>query len=216
MKITLSIIAIFLFFIGTSAQSQKISKDEYEKIFQFAVSKTNADYPIILKVITNDIENGRTILTETAVVENESEGRSRSKRTVLENGKETSKHQINAGFGNVFCSDDGVKWEGPSKYECRREVRLYVPREAETSDYSVTTTTVDGKKVKIYRQYSVFAPLGEGKKKSFREKVSTIDSRGFFITVEDTEGLLDPKIVTLTRKQSWITKAKIKPIAPPK
>jgi hypothetical protein len=74
---------------------------------------------------------------------------------------------------------------------------------------------VEGKQFKVYREYSVFAPSEVSKKKEFRETVSTIDSRGFFITVEDTEGTLDPKTVTLTRKQSWITKAKIKPVVSP-
>lgn len=215
MKITLSFIAIFLFFISSSAQSQKISKDEYEKVDQFAVSETNSDYPVIFKVVTTLFESGKTISTETDVVENESEGRHRSKRMVLEDGKETNIYQIMTGFGTVFCSDDGVKWNPPSQYDCRKMVRLRAPRVPESSEYSVTTKTVNGKQVKVYREYSVFAPFKEGKKKEFRESISTIDSRGYFITVEDTEGTLDPRTVTLTRKQSWVTKAKIKPVVAP-
>lgn len=215
MKIALSIIAIFLSLNSLSAQSRTISKEEYEKADQFAVSKTNADYPVIFEVTTKFIENGKTVSTETEVVENESEGRHRSKRTVFEDGKETNKYQIMTGFGNVYCSDDGVSWNPPSQYDCRNEVRLYAQREAESNEYSVTTKSVKGKQVKVYREYSVFAPFKEGQKKNFREKISTIDSRGFFITVEDIEGTLDPKIVTLTRKQSWTTKAKIKPIVVP-
>jgi len=215
MKILLSIIAIFLFLSSSNAQTQTISKDEYEKVMQFAVSKTNADYPVILKAVVNNIKNGKTISTKTSAVENEAQGRSRQKTTVFENGKETNKYQINAGFGSVYCSDDGIKWEGPSEYECDRMVRLYAPRVPESAEYSVTTKSVKGKQIKIYRIYLVFAPFIEGKKKTFRESVSTIDSRGFFITVEGTEGTLDPRTVTLTRKQSWITKAKIKPVVAP-
>ena len=219
MKIVLSIIAVFLLFIGSNAQSKTISKDEYEKVSQFAVSKTNTDYPVIFKVVVNNIENGKTISTETSAVENEAQGRSRQKTTVFENGKETTKYQINAGFGSVYCSDDGTKWEGPSEYECRSgngAIRIgSVSREPEISEYSVATKTVSGKKVKIYREYLVFAPFAEGGKKTFRENISTIDSRGFFITVEGVEGTLDPKTVTLTRKQSWTTKAKIKPVVAP-
>jgi hypothetical protein len=214
MKILLSIIAIFLFLSSSNAQMQTISQDEYEKVIQFAVSETNADYPVIFKVITNIIENGKTVRSETVVVEKESVSHHKSKRTILKDGKETNKYQITAGFGNVFCSDDGVKWT-PSQYECPKDVLLYGPREAESTEYSVTTKSIKGKQIKIYRRYLVFAPFTEGKKKTFRERVSTIDSRGFFITVEDTEGTLDPKTVTLTRKQSWITKAKINPIVAP-
>ena len=220
MKIALSIVTIFLLFISLNAQSKTISKDEYEKVIDFAESKTNADYPVIFKVITTIIENSKTVSTETEIVENESEGRSRQKTTVFENGKETNKYQINAGFGSVYCSDDGIKWEGPSKYECGSAnggaIRIgSVSREPEISEYSVATKTVSGKKVKIYREYLVFAPFAEGEKKTFREEISTIDSRGFFITVEGVEGTLDPKTVALTRKQSWITKAKIKPVIAP-
>ena len=215
MKIALSIVTIFLLFISSNAQSKTISKDEYEKVLQFAVSETNADYPVILKAVVNNIKNGKTISTETSTVENEAQGRSRQKTTVFENGKETNKYQINAGFGSVYCSDDGIKWEGPSEYECNRMVRLYGPREPESAEYSVTTKIVNNKKVSIYREYLVFAPYTEGKKRTFREKFLTIDSRGFFITVERTEGTFDPKTVTLTSKQSWTTKAKIKLVAAP-
>ncbi len=215
MKLALSIVTIFLLFISSNAQSKTISKDEYEKVSQFAVSETNADYPVIFKVIVNNIKNGKTISTETETVENEAQGRSRQKTTVSENGKETNKYQINAGFGSVYCSDDGIKWEGPSEYECRKVVRLYTPREPESSEYSVATKTVSGKKVEIYREYLVFAPFAEGEKKTFREEISTIDSRGFFITAEGVEGTLDPKTATLKREQSWTTKAKIKPVVAP-
>jgi len=214
MKIAFSIVAIFFFFITSNAQSRTISNDEYEKVFQFAVSETNANYPVIFKVVTTFIENGKSIRTVTDANENESEEYSRSKTTILAKGKETNKYQVTVGFGNVFCSDDGVSWK-PSKYECSNPVMLYGRREAESIEYTVTEKSVEGKQVKVYREYSVFAPSEASKKKEFREKVSTIDSRGFFITVEDTEGTLDPKKITLTRKQSWITKAKIKPVVSP-
>jgi len=213
MKIAFSIVAIFFFFITSNAQSRTISKDEYEKVFQFAVSETNADYPVIFKVVTTFIENGKAIRIVTDVNENESEEYSRSKTTILAKGKETNKYQVTVGFGNVFCSDDGVSWK-PSEYECSSPVMLYGRRDPESIEYSVTEKSVEGKQVKVYREYSVFAP-SEGKKKVFREKISIIDSRGFFITIEDTEGTLDPKTVTLKRKQSWTTKAKIKPVVSP-
>ena len=213
MKILFSIFAIFILFISSSAQLQTISKDQYEKVFQFAVSETNADFPFVFDVITSFIENGKAVRTVTSVNERESPGHERIERTDFANGRETNKYQIKVGFGNVFCSDDGVSWKA-TKYECSSPVMLYGRREPESIEYSVIEKLTEGKKVKIYREYSVFAPLEGSKKKEFREKTSTIDSRGFFITVEDTEGMLDPKMVTLTRKQSW-TKAKIKPVVAP-
>jgi hypothetical protein len=71
------------------------------------------------------------------------------------------------------------------------------------------------KRIKVYREYSVFAPWEGGTKKEFRETISTIDSRGFFRTVVDNEGTLKPRRVMLIRKQSWVTKAKITPVVAP-
>lgn len=215
MKITLSFVLIFLFIVASNAQTRTISKDEYEKAFRFAVSETNADYPLIFKVTTSFIENDRTVRTDTEVNENEAAGRYRIKRTTLADGRETNKYQLTVGFGNVFCSNDGVTWKS-SEYECPREIAIYGPRDPESVEYSVTEKSVDGKKVKVYRKYSVFAPSEGSKKKEFNEEISTIDSRGYFITVVDTEGTLDPRTVTLKREQSWVTKANIKPVVAPK
>lgn len=215
MKVALSLIAVFLFTATSNAQSRTIAKDEYEKVFRFAVSETNADYPLVFKVTTSFIEKGKTVRTQTEVNENEAAGRYRIKRTVLVDGRETNLYQLTVGFGNVFCSDDGITWK-PSKYECPREIAIYGPRNPEGVDYSVTKKSIDGKKVKVYRKYSVFAPSEGSEKKEFNEKFSTIDSRGFFITIVDTEGTLDPKTVNLKREQSWVTKAKIKPVIAPK
>jgi len=213
-KIALSFFTILLFTITSNAQSQTISKDEYEKVLRFAVRETNAAYPVIFKVTTDFIENGKTIRTVTDLNENESPGHHRIKRTVFADGKETNKYQVSVGFGKVYCSDDGVSWK-LSKYECSVPVSFYGRREPESIEYSVTVKSVKGKKVKVYREYSVFAPLEGSKKKDFQESASTIDSRGFFITVKDTKGTLESRTVTLIRKQSWITKAKIKPVVPP-
>jgi hypothetical protein len=72
MKIALSLVAIFLFIVTSRAQSRTISKDEYEKVFEFGVSKTNEAYPVIFKVTTVFIENGKTVRTVTDLNENES------------------------------------------------------------------------------------------------------------------------------------------------
>ena len=213
MKIALFIITIFFFFTNLHAQSRTISADEYKKTFQFAVSETNADFPFIFEVTTAFIKNGKTVRTVTEVNERESPGHERIKRTDSADGRETNKYQVKVGFGNVFCSDDGVAWIS-TKYECSSPAMFYGKREPESIEYSVIEKSVDGKQVKVFREYSVFAPSEGSKKKEFREKISTIDSRGFFVTVEDTEGTLDPQIVTLKRKQSWI-KAKIKPVVSP-
>lgn len=213
MKILFSVFAIFLFFNGLSAQSKTISSDEYERVFHYAVSETNGDFPFVFEVITDFIENGKTVRTVTEVNERESQERERIKITDFANGRETTKYQVRVGFGNVFCSDDGVSWAS-TQYECSGPEMIYRIREPESTEYSVTEKTVEGKKVKIYREYLVFAPLEGLKKKEFHEKISTIDSRGFFITIEGTEGTLNPKTVTLKRRQTW-TKAKFKPVVAP-
>jgi hypothetical protein len=212
--LALSLSAIFLFITTSSAQPRTINKGEYEKVFEFAVSKTNAAYPVVLKVTTVFIENGKRVRTVTDLTENESLLHRRIKRTTVAAGHTTNSYQVSVGFEKVFCSDDGKSWK-PSKYECSGPATVYGKREPESIKYSVTVRSAKGKRVRVYREYSVFAPFEGSKKKDFRERVLTINSRGFFTTVVDTEGTLDPRTVTLVRKQSWITKAKIKPIVPP-
>jgi hypothetical protein len=216
MKFTFSLIAILLFIVTASAQRRTISKDEYEKVLQFAVEETNAAFPIIFKVTTDFIENGRTIRRVTDLHENESRSHHRTQRTTVAEGRETNTYQVSVGYADIFCSDDGVSWK-PSKNECFGPVSVYGPRDAESIEYSVTAKSVKGKRLKVYREYSVFAPWdwSKSKKKDFQETVLTIDSRGFFRTVIGTEGTLGPRTVTLIRKQSWVTKAKIKPVVPP-
>jgi hypothetical protein len=214
MKITFFFAVIFLFIVNSCAQSRTITKEEYDNAFQFAVTKTNADYPVIFKVTTSVIENGKTVRTITEVNENEAAGRYRIKRSVLADGREMNKYQLTVGFGNVFCSDDGVSWKS-SKYECSGNRAIFGLSGAESVEYSVTEKSVGGKQVKVYRKYSIFAS-SEGTPKTYKEKIATIDARGYFITVVDTEGTLDPKTVTLISEQSWITQAKIEPVVAPK
>lgn len=214
MKITLFFAVIFLFIVNSFAQSRTITKDEYDQAFQIAVTKTNADYPLIFKVKTSIIENGKTVRTVTEVNENEAAGRYRIKRSVLADGRETNKYQLTVGFGNVFCSDDGANWKS-SKYECEGNRVIFGPSEAESVEYSVTEKSVKDKQVKVYREYSIFAS-SEGTPKTYEETISTMDSRGYFITVIGTEGTLNPKTVTLIREQSWIPQAKIEPVVAPK
>lgn len=214
MKILLPPIALCLFISTASAQSRTISKAQYEKVFQFAVSETNEAYPVILKVTTNFIENGKIIRTVTDVDENESLVHYRIKRTIIAEGRRTNKYQVSVGVDKIFCSDDGVSWK-LSRYQCFGPVSVYGRREPESVEYSVTAKWVRGKRVKVYREYSVFASPEEHQKRDFRETVSTIDSRGFFRTVVETEGTLNPRTVTLRRKQSWVTWARIKRVVPP-
>jgi hypothetical protein len=213
-KVALSLIFIFLCQNNLNAQSNTISKEDYDKAFRFAVSETNAVYPHILEVVTSFIEKGKTVRMVTEINENEAPLHHRIKIITVENGKETNKYQINVGMGNVFCSDDEITWK-PSKYECYGPTMFYPPRDAESTEYSVSEKTSDGKTVKVYREYSVFAPAEAGGKKEFSETVSTIDSSGLFINVVDTEGTLSPKTVILTRKQTWTLKAKIQPVVSP-
>ena len=214
MKILLPLIAVCLLISTASAQSRTISEAQYEKVFQFAVSKTNEAYPVIFKVRTNFIENGRIIRTVTDVNENESLVNYRVKRTTIVKGRRTNKYQVSVGVDKTFCSDDAVSWK-PSKHQCFGPVSVYGRREPESSEYSVYSKWVKGKRFQVYREYSVFGPSGEHEKKDFRETVSTINSRGLFTTVVEIEGTLNPRTVTLRRKQSWVTRARIKRVVPP-
>jgi hypothetical protein len=215
MKLAFSLAVLLLFAVGSHAQPRSITAVKYEKVFQFAVSKTNDKFPFIFTVTTNLIENGKIVSTVTEVDERESMGRERIKRTTVSGGRTTNKYQLRVDFENVFCSDDGVSWKPPTPYECYSPVSSYGPEEPVSVKYTVTRRYLNGRTVKIYREYSVFALKTAGGKKTFRQTVSTIDRKGLFIKVVDTEGTLGPRAVALTRKQTWDTKTRIRPIVVP-
>jgi len=213
MKIALSIIAVFLFFATAGAQTRTISEIEFDKPLRFAGPQTIKAYPLIYKQTITFIKNGKTVRAITEVREHESAEYERIKTTDLIDDRETSRYQIKVGYGNVFCSEDGARWK-PSKNECSR-ASIYLPGMlAESVEYSVTEKFVDGKKVMVYRKYSVI-PAVEDEPKTFEERTFTIDSRGYLLSIIDTYGTLDPRTVTLTREQSWITQARIEPVTAP-
>jgi hypothetical protein len=214
-KLLLLFVSVFLLASPLDAQSRRIAKVEYDKAFEFGVSETNAAFPFIFTVTTEFIENGKVVSTVTEVDERESADRERNTRTTVTGGRTTSTYQIRVGFGKVYCSDDGIKWQPPSPYECSGPVSFYGPRQPESVKNSVEPKSVNGKKVKVYREYSTFGSLRPHGKKEFRDEVSIIDSRGYFISVVASEGTLDPKTVTLIRKQSWDANTKIKPVVAP-
>ena len=206
-----------------AAHSQKpITKAEYDAVDQNAVSVTNDAFPFVFTVITETYENGKVVSTETEINERQAEGVERETRTLTKGGKTLQSFGIMVGFGNhTYCSRDGKTWTGPQKYVCPGPeanglLKLYRPRTPDSAEYSVTEKSVDGKPVNVYREYYVYAAKDPNGKKDFKETISTIDSRGFFIEVLNTEGTLDPRVVTLTRRQSWKPNAKFAQVIAPK
>ena len=82
--------------------------------------------------------------------------------------------------------------------------------------YSVEDKKIDGKNVKVYHKYAIFSDDKEkSAKKTFEDEIATVDSDGYFISVNKTEGTLGPVVVTQTIKESWIIKAKIEKVIEP-
>jgi len=214
MKFKLLLIPLLLFAVSSSVRAQSITKDEFDRAYRFAVSETNAAFPFVFTVTSEFIENGKTVSTVTDVHEREAQGRERTTRTTVTEGRMTHKYQIKVGFGKNFCSYDGLTWT-PDEYECFGPVSFYGRREPESVEHSVIRKRAKGRKAKVLRQYSVYAPLTPNAKKDFREKIFTLDSRKLFIDIIDTEGTLDPLTVKLIRRQSWDTKTRFKPVIAP-
>jgi hypothetical protein len=108
MKFTLSLIIVLLFAVASNAQFRPITAEEYDKVFEYAVSETNTAYPVILTVKTDTIENGKIVSTESQISENEAEQRERVTKTTVTNGQTTHEYRITIGFDKNYCSDDGV------------------------------------------------------------------------------------------------------------
>ncbi len=222
MKTLISLTLIAFAAATLTAQSKPTTAGDFNGTFMYAVSETNAAFPFIFTVVTETFEDGKLVSTETEINERQAKGVERETRTLKRGGETLHSYSIMTGFGNnTYCSTDGVSWKGPQKFVCpgpdaSGSIRLNRPREPESVEYTVTDTTLAGKPVKVYRKYAVFPTKVPNGKKSFEEEIATIDSRGFFISIVETEGILDPKTITLIRKQAWDLKTKFKPVVAPK
>ena len=196
-----------------------ISKEEFDKVFKAAVTETNAAFPFLFTVVTTTYDGDRVNSTETMVNERHAAGVERMKTTWATKDTTKTVHQLKTGFGTVFCSEDGNTWTGPDKYECPNPSgarRIYGPRQPENSEYTVEESMIDGKGVKIYREYLVFASSNDANRKVFQEKAATVDSGGLLLSILGSEGTLGPRRVTLTRMQTWKINEKFDPIVAPR
>lgn len=221
MKVILSSALVLFLSQISDAQPRAIAKSDYDSAFGYAARTTNAAFPFVFMVTTDTYENGKLVSTEKEVAERQAQGVERITKSLTKGGKTLSSHWLKVGLGNVYWRTDGKKWTGPQRFECpgpdgSGSVRLYGPRKFESVEYTVTEKPVKGQVVRIYREYSVFAPSGATGKKSFREKLATIDALDSLVEMTDAEGILDPRTVTLTRKQTWKQKAKFAPVKAPK
>jgi len=202
--------------MSSAAQSKPTTVADYNGTFQYAVSETNAAFPFTFTVTIETFNKGRLVFTETEIDERQAQGVERIKRTIKKGRATTVSHQTSVDFGKVYCSSNGVTWKGPQEFECSGPSMLYGQKDPEKSEYSVEDKAVNGEAVKIYREYVIYKPTKGSRKKEFKETIATIDSRGFFVSIVNNEGTLDPKTVTLVRKQAWDMKTKFKPVVAPK
>lgn len=205
-------LAVICFFAALlPAQSRPTSEADYNGTFTYAVSETNSAYPVIFEVDVEEFLKGKLVWKSTEYVENEAQGRHRSTKTIVEGRITKVVNEVLVGFGNGFCKEGNGKWR-KSQYVCLGPSRLFRQRIPESVEFSVEDKTLNGKKVKIYRKYSIFSGSSG---KDFEEEVATIDSDGYFINVIDTHGTLNPRVITRIQKQIWIIRAKIMPIEAP-
>ncbi len=222
MRHTIFLALIAFTAVAVNAQARPTSADDYNGTFQYAVSETNAAFPFVFTVITERYSGGKLVSTETDVNERQAPGVARETKTLARDGKTLRSYSIMVGFGNgTYCSTDGISWKGPQKFVCPGPdgsglLALSRPRTPESVEYTVTDKTLGGKPVKLYRKYAVYPAATPEGKKTFEEKIATIDARGFFVSVHDTQGTLDPKATTLVRKHTWDFKTKFKPVVAPK
>lgn len=222
MKILLFLAFLILLADISVAQSRVITKADYDGNRNGAVYVTNEAFPFVFTVVTDTYENGKLISTRTDIAERQAQGVERETATLVKGGKTLRSYSIQVGFGNhTYCSKDGVSWTGPQETVCPDPENsgflvLTLPRRPEKTEYTVSEKMLKGEVVKVYREYAEFAASAPSKKRQFSETILTIDSRGFFIDVVTTEGTLEPRTITMTRKQSWKVNAKFPPVVAPK
>ena len=215
MKLLLLFINFLLFAVVVSGQAKPISEAEYNGLFSYAVRETNADFPFVFTVTTEFIENGRAVRTVVERRENEARPRHRITRTITNGEGVETQYQISAGSGSTFCSKDGKTWTDRGGYMCFGPISIYGREQPLSVERTISEITENGKTLRVLREVTILPPANENGTKRFREKVSTLDERGFFVSIIGPEGTLDPKTPTLIRKQVW-TKEKFDPVVPPK
>ncbi|HET9132133.1 MAG TPA: hypothetical protein VFO86_14350, partial [Terriglobia bacterium] len=89
MKFLLSVFAISVFALNSSAQSKPTSVADYNGTFQYAESETNVAFPFIFTVVVDEFIKGKKVSSETTVDERQAEGVERITRTILNNGKKS-------------------------------------------------------------------------------------------------------------------------------
>jgi len=222
MKTIISLVLTAFAAMTLNAQAKPTTAADYNGTFQYAVSETNAAFPFVFTVVTETYAGGKLVSKEMEISERQAQGIERETRSLRKGGKTLRSYSVMIGFNNgTYCSSDGSTWKGPQEFVCpgpdgSDEVRLYGPRKPESVEYSVNERSVDGETVKVYRKYAIFPASKPNGKKSFEEEIVTIDPRGFFISVVDIEGTLDPKAITLIRRQTWDFESKFKPVVAPK
>jgi hypothetical protein len=222
MKTIISLAFIASAAITLNAQTKPITAADYDRAIEYAASETNKAFPFVYNVLTQTFESGKLVSTETEVDERQAQGVERETKTLKKDGKTFRSYSVMVGFGdNTYCSSDGVTWKGPQKFVCPGPdgsglLMLYGPKEPESVEYSVTEKSLASKPVKVYRKYATFAATEPNGKKSFEEEIATIDSRGFFISIVNNQGTLDPKAVNRVQRETWDFKTKFKPVVAPK
>lgn len=214
MRLPLLFITLIICAVAANAQTRPIAEADYEELLSYAVSETNADFPFVFTVTTEFIENGKPVRTVAERNEREAQLRERTTRTTTIGDKIETQFQISAGSGNTFCSEDGKTWTNRSGYMCFGPVNFYGREHPLSIERTISEESENGKTLRVLREYTILPPENKNGKNRFREEVSTIDERGFFVSIITTEGTLEPRTTILIRKQEW-TKVKFDPVKPP-
>lgn len=220
MKILYPLLLIAISLTVADGQWRTISKSEYDGPFNQAEQQSFAAFPHIVTITQQRFENDKLMSTETQVLQDQGNGFQRKTQTLVSDGKTTNKYQINLGYSYIYCSDDGVKWKwgAGGEWGCWGPSMSYGARDPVISNYSVSDQMLNGEAVKVYRYNTVFVyPYRDPKNnKEFNETVTTIDSRGFLISMVETEGTPKPRVVNLVRKLTWSIGDKFPPVELPK
>ncbi|CAN5337383.1 hypothetical protein BH20ACI2_BH20ACI2_18950 [soil metagenome] len=150
-----------------------------------------------------------------AFAERQKQGVERQSFSTVNDGRTTMTYQLRNGFGqSVYCSSNGKSWIGPQLYECPREIRVYGPQTATSTEYSVESTVIGGKKAKVYRKFEIFK--SDRGTSTFNEDLASIGPDGLFISTTQTMGDLDSKSVATRLTNTWKLNATFPPIVAPK
>lgn len=177
-KISILIIVYSTLVVNIFAQVKEVTEQEFTEK-QFSSFEKDAENAYRKKITTETFGKGKLIHTQIIVEESINPDKSRELRTNISDGEKDVIETIQIGDGDVFyCRQNAKPWRKLT-YPCHAFFDKDYINEEGGSKFTVERVNLNGKEVKLYREYAIFK-WGETANSYFDSKFWITDD-GFII-----------------------------------